>query len=84
MSCLALRVIEPPMHSFGVALQAVRKQKRQSIRNYLLSIDLDAQFVDEVRQALGLPCICNLRCGKWYAARFDALCYFKSTDGHVG
>jgi tRNA A64-2'-O-ribosylphosphate transferase len=26
----------------------------------------------------------NLRCGLWYAPKFDYTCYFKSTDGHVG
>jgi hypothetical protein len=31
-----------------------------------------------------LPLVANLRCGLWYAPRFDATCYFKSTDGHNG
>lgn len=31
-----------------------------------------------------LPLVANLRCGLWYSPRFDATCYFKSTDGHNG
>tara|TARA_R110002050_G_scaffold15191_3_gene46992 strand:+ start:388 stop:822 length:435 start_codon:yes stop_codon:yes gene_type:complete len=71
----------------GDVLRVKRRLKREENRvDYRLhSIQQDSEFVKRVRQAYkDFPLIANLRCGLWYSPRFDAECYFKSTDGHVG
>ncbi|EFJ30213.1 hypothetical protein SELMODRAFT_90248 [Selaginella moellendorffii] len=61
------------------------KRKEQSLYNALRSIYDDAGFVAEIRALRpALPLVANLRCGLWYARKFDDTCYFKSTDGHTG
>ncbi|XP_024004224.1 uncharacterized protein C3F10.06c isoform X1 [Eutrema salsugineum] len=66
--------------------RAARRIKRRdnSLYNALRSIYQDSIFVDEISQLWPkLPLLANLRCGLWYSPRFDATCYFKSTDGHT-
>lgn len=53
-----------------------------SIHNRLHSIAHDAKFVAEVAALIPLPLVGNKRCGSWYAPKFAAECYFKSSDGH--
>lgn len=61
------------------------KRMDQSLYNALRSIYHDSLFVAEIRRLWPeLPLVANLRCGLWYSLRFDATCYFKSTDGHAG
>jgi tRNA A64-2'-O-ribosylphosphate transferase len=57
-----------------------------SITNRLRSIEVDAQFVQEVADHYHLPLIANERCGSWYISpeRKAGSAYFKSTDGHTG
>lgn len=60
------------------------KRKQTSLYNSLLSIHEDSIFVSEISQLWPeLPLVANLRCGLWYAKKFYANCYFKSTDGHT-
>lgn len=60
------------------------KRRDNSIYNALRSIYEDSIFVGEIAGLWpDLPLIANLRCGLWYSPRFDATCYFKSTDGHA-
>ncbi|XP_010531159.1 PREDICTED: tRNA A64-2'-O-ribosylphosphate transferase isoform X2 [Tarenaya hassleriana] len=66
--------------------RAARSVKRRdnSIYNALRSIYEDSTFVGEIRELWPeIPLVANLRCGLWYWRRFDATCYFKSTDGHT-
>ncbi len=55
-----------------------------SVHNRLLSIEKDAQFVQQLASRLRLPLIANERCGSWYISpeQKTASAYFKSTDGH--
>ncbi|KIY93454.1 tRNA A64-2'-O-ribosylphosphate transferase, partial [Monoraphidium neglectum] len=65
----------------------LRDLKRESndLWSCINSLLEDERFVAELRQLYpSLPLVANLRCGLWYAPRFDATCYFKSTDGHNG
>jgi tRNA A64-2'-O-ribosylphosphate transferase len=65
--------------------KAARKIKKRetSLYNALRSIYEDLAFVAEISGLWpDLPLVANLRCGLWYAPRFVATCYFKSTDGH--
>lgn len=65
--------------------RAVRTIKRRdnTLYNALRSIYEDSTFVGEISQLWpDLPLLANLRCGLWYSPKFDATCYFKSTDGH--
>uniref|UniRef100_A0A2C9UBN0 Initiator tRNA phosphoribosyl transferase family protein n=1 Tax=Manihot esculenta TaxID=3983 RepID=A0A2C9UBN0_MANES len=65
--------------------RAVRTIKRRdnTLYNALRSIYEDSIFVGEISQLWpDLPLLANLRCGLWYSPKFDATCYFKSTDGH--
>ncbi|CAF1870191.1 unnamed protein product [Brassica oleracea] len=60
------------------------KRRDNSLYNALRSIYQDSLFVDEISNLWPkLPLLANLRCGLWYSPRFDATCYFKSTDGHT-
>ncbi|KAK8970535.1 hypothetical protein KSP40_PGU008089 [Platanthera guangdongensis] len=60
------------------------KKRDNSIFNALRSIYEDSIFVGEIAGLWpDLPLVANLRCGLWYSRRFDATCYFKSTDGHA-
>uniref|UniRef100_A0A1J3EZG2 Uncharacterized protein C3F10.06c n=1 Tax=Noccaea caerulescens TaxID=107243 RepID=A0A1J3EZG2_NOCCA len=60
------------------------KRRDNSLYNALRSIYQDSIFVNEISQLWPkLPLLANLRCGLWYSPRFDATCYFKSTDGHT-
>ncbi|KAK8938984.1 hypothetical protein KSP39_PZI011700 [Platanthera zijinensis] len=60
------------------------KKRDNSIYNALRSIYEDSIFVGEIAGLWpDLPLVANLRCGLWYSRRFDATCYFKSTDGHA-
>ncbi|CAN8284769.1 unnamed protein product [Cochlearia groenlandica] len=60
------------------------KRRDNSLYNALRSIYQDSIFVQEIYQIWPkLPLVANLRCGLWYSSRFDATCYFKSTDGHT-
>lgn len=60
------------------------KRRDNSLYNALCSIYQDSIFVNEISQLWPkLPLLANLRCGLWYSPRFDATCYFKSTDGHT-
>jgi tRNA A64-2'-O-ribosylphosphate transferase len=54
------------------------------VHNRLLSIEKDAQFVQQLASRLRLPLIANERCGSWYISpeQKTASAYFKSTDGH--
>ncbi|KAG9449095.1 hypothetical protein H6P81_009060 [Aristolochia fimbriata] len=59
------------------------KREQNSLYNALRSIYEDSIFVAEIAELWReLPLVANLRCGLWYSSRFDATCYFKSTDGH--
>ncbi|RZR95321.1 hypothetical protein BHM03_00024153 [Ensete ventricosum] len=60
------------------------KRMDNSVYNALRSIYEDSTFVAEIAGLWpSLPLVANLRCGLWYAPRFEATCYFKSTDGHT-
>ncbi|KAG0485725.1 hypothetical protein HPP92_009804 [Vanilla planifolia] len=60
------------------------KRKENSLYNALRSIYEDSIFVAEIAGLWPeLPLVGNLRCGLWYSPRFEATCYFKSTDGHA-
>ncbi|XP_042408325.1 tRNA A64-2'-O-ribosylphosphate transferase-like isoform X1 [Zingiber officinale] len=60
------------------------KRLENSLYNALRSIYEDATFVAEIAGLWrDLPLVANLRCGLWYSPRFEATCYFKSTDGHT-
>ncbi|VVB02911.1 unnamed protein product [Arabis nemorensis] len=60
------------------------KRRDNSLYNALRSIYQDSIFVGEISRLWPkLPLLANLRCGLWYSPRFDATCYFKSTDGHT-
>ncbi|PKU80691.1 tRNA A64-2'-O-ribosylphosphate transferase isoform X1 [Dendrobium catenatum] len=60
------------------------KRKHNSLYNALRSIYEDSIFVAEIAGLWpDLPLVANLRCGLWYSPRFEATCYFKSTDGHA-
>ncbi|XP_010517483.1 PREDICTED: tRNA A64-2'-O-ribosylphosphate transferase-like [Camelina sativa] len=60
------------------------KRRDNSLYNALRSIYQDSIFVREISQLWPkLPLLANLRCGLWYSPKFDATCYFKSTDGHT-
>ncbi|KAJ3692070.1 hypothetical protein LUZ60_012420 [Juncus effusus] len=65
------------------AARKIKKSQTTSLYNSLRSIYEDSAFVLEIAGIWPeLPLVANLRCGLWYAPRFDATCYFKSTDGH--
>ncbi|KAI0454560.1 initiator tRNA phosphoribosyl transferase [Xylaria acuta] len=72
-------------HNFSRILTDL-KRANLSISNRLRSIRQDADFVNEVADALGRPLIANERCGSWYIdpANKAGSAYFKSTDGHAG
>lgn len=76
---------EQANHNFSRILGDL-KRSNLSIANRLRSICHDAEFVDRVADALGLPLVANERCGSWYIdpARKAGSAYFKSTDGHTG
>ncbi|XP_038700911.1 tRNA A64-2'-O-ribosylphosphate transferase isoform X2 [Tripterygium wilfordii] len=60
------------------------KRRDNTLYNALRSIYEDSTFVGEISQLWPeLPLLANLRCGFWYYPKFDATCYFKSTDGHT-
>lgn len=60
------------------------KRNQNSLYNALRSIYEDSIFVAEIAELWpDLPFVANLRCGLWYSPRFEATCYFKSTDGHA-
>ena len=61
------------------------KRSALSIKNRLYSIISDADFVQSVSVAYGLPLVANERCGSWYISpeRKVESVYFKSTDGHM-
>lgn len=60
------------------------KRNQNSLYNALRSIYEDSIFVAEIAGLWSvLPLVANLRCGLWYSPRFEATCYFKSTDGHA-
>lgn len=56
-----------------------------SIKNRLLSILKDSQYVNKIHQKFypDFELIANERCGSWYTNQFTTSCYFKSTDGHT-
>lgn len=56
-----------------------------SIKNRLLSILKDSQYVDKIHQKFypDFELIPNERCGSWYTNQSPTSCYFKSTDGHT-
>jgi tRNA A64-2'-O-ribosylphosphate transferase len=61
------------------------KRSALSITNRLASITSDAEFVQSVAEAYGLPLVANERCGSWYippSQKAESV-YFKSTDGHT-
>jgi tRNA A64-2'-O-ribosylphosphate transferase len=69
--------------SINKAARTIKKREASSLYNALRSIYEDSAFVAEIGGLWpDLPLVANLRCGLWYAPRFDATCYFKSTDGH--
>lgn len=68
--------------SYNSVLKDLRKDSR-SIRNRLLSILLDAEWVQEAAKAYARPLVPNERCGSWYVEQYTDSCYFKSTDGHT-
>ncbi|KAI0552587.1 initiator tRNA phosphoribosyl transferase [Xylaria curta] len=72
-------------HNFSRILTDL-KRANLSISNRLRSIRQDADFVNEVADALGRPLIANERCGSWYIdpKTKAGSAYFKSTDGHTG
>ncbi|KAI8470647.1 MAG: initiator tRNA phosphoribosyl transferase-domain-containing protein, partial [Monoraphidium minutum] len=73
--------VRPQMNTVMKAL----KRENNSLWSCCNSVLEDERFVAEIRQLYStLPLVANLRCGLWYAPRFDATCYFKSTDGHNG
>ncbi|EPS67502.1 hypothetical protein M569_07273, partial [Genlisea aurea] len=60
------------------------RRKENTLYNALRSIYEDSIFVGEISQLWPeLPLVANLRCGLWYSPKFDATCYYKSTDGHA-
>lgn len=66
------------------ACRSIKKRENSLLYNALRSIYEDSVFVSEISGIWpDLPLIANLRCGLWYSSRFDATCYFKSTDGHT-
>ncbi|AEC09850.1 initiator tRNA phosphoribosyl transferase family protein [Arabidopsis thaliana] len=77
---------EPMMTTRDSIYRAARNIKRRdnSLYNALRSIYQDSIFVHEISLLWPkLPLVANLRCGLWYSEKFDATCYFKSTDGHT-
>ncbi|CAM9863616.1 unnamed protein product, partial [Discosporangium mesarthrocarpum] len=71
----------------GRLVRNIDKAERGDIRNRLLSIALDAQFISELvglyrKAGCHYPLFANLRNGRWYGKAWDGTCYFKSTDGH--
>lgn len=76
---------EQANHNFSKILGDL-KRSNLSITNRLHSIQKDAQFVEQVATAYGLPLVANERCGSWYINPDlkAASAYFKSTDGHTG
>ncbi|KAF3333374.1 hypothetical protein FCM35_KLT01065 [Carex littledalei] len=69
--------------SINKAARKIKKREASSLYNALRSIYEDSAFVAEISGLWpDLPLVANLRCGLWYAPRFGATCYFKSTDGH--
>ncbi|KAJ4782134.1 Initiator tRNA phosphoribosyl transferase family protein [Rhynchospora pubera] len=75
---------DEPLHlSINKAARKIKKRETSSLYNALRSIYEDSTFVAEIGGLWpDLPVVANLRCGLWYTPRFDATCYFKSTDGH--
>ena len=74
-----------PNNSFSLNnLERKIKSEQNSIRNHLLSIFKDSNYIEQLQAVLNhsLPLIANLRNGKWYSNKFSSTCYFKSTDGH--
>ena len=78
-------ILPSTSHNFSQTLSSI-KRSRLSIKNRLISIHEDAQFVQEVAVATCLPLIANERCGNWYIPTDKKIgsAYFKSTDGHQG
>ena len=70
---------------FSRTLSSLRRSTL-SIPNRLKSITSDADFVQTVAAAYGLPLVANERCGSWYIRPEEKAgsAYFKSTDGHTG
>lgn len=66
------------------ATRIIKKRENSRLYNALRSIYEDSIFVAEIAGLWpDLPLLANLRCGLWYSPRFEATCYFKSTDGHT-
>ncbi|XP_038985247.1 uncharacterized protein C3F10.06c isoform X2 [Phoenix dactylifera] len=66
------------------ATRIIKKRENSRLYNALRSIYEDSIFVAEIAGLWpDLPLLANLRCGLWYTPRFEATCYFKSTDGHT-
>lgn len=80
--------ISEPLQPSSESIYKVARRIKQcdnSLYNALRSVHEDSGFVAEIRALWPeLPVLANLRCGLWYAPKFDGLCYFKSTDGHTG
>eukprot|EP00158_Paraphelidium_tribonemae_P003365 Partr_v1_DN26071_c0_g1_i1_m479 putative tRNA A64-2'-O-ribosylphosphate transferase len=65
----------------------MKNQQRPPIRDHLLSIAADSQFVQDFHAALDkcFPLVPNRRSGVWYCPNGTSTSvYFKSTDGHYG
>nr|XP_019705096.1 tRNA A64-2'-O-ribosylphosphate transferase isoform X2 [Elaeis guineensis] len=66
------------------ATRIIKKRENSRLYNALRSIYEDSIFIAEIAGLWrDLPLLANLRCGLWYSPRFEATCYFKSTDGHT-
>ncbi|XP_020528618.1 tRNA A64-2'-O-ribosylphosphate transferase isoform X2 [Amborella trichopoda] len=75
---------EPETLTIYKACRTIKK-RNNTLYNSLRSIYEDSLFVNEIASIWPeVPLVANLRCGLWYSQRFDATCYFKSTDGHTG
>jgi hypothetical protein len=72
--------------NFGMKFHQMQRRihnENESVRNHLLSIQYNAQWVTQTQDMLpGFALIANLRNGAWYAESWDSVCYFKSGDGH--
>ncbi|RPB05695.1 initiator tRNA phosphoribosyl transferase [Choiromyces venosus 120613-1] len=76
------------IHPTYSSLKNSLRTQTRSLRNRLVSITTDSQFVLRVAAAYALPLIPNARAGDWYVPPeqrgSNTSAYFKSTDGHTG
>lgn len=68
-----------PAHLNVNRLSRLLRREDLSLRNCLLSIEADAEWVARAAAQLPpLPLVANLRSGRWYVPHPEAECYFKA------